>query len=77
MHNLKTKADQLKAVKRHFNMNCDICLAPVSSFTDVIKHYKEVHNCGGYLICKCEKKFNKYNEIREHCDWHEHPEDFK
>ena len=64
--------EELEAIKRHFKMKCDKCSAAVDSFTDVVKHYNEIHNLDGYMMCKCGLKFGHYVKIVKHCDWHDH-----
>ena len=58
-------------------MYCDICMMPLDSFPDAIKHHKDAHNATGYMTCNCGKKVVYLFKAIEHCVWHENPEAYK
>lgn len=67
----------LEKLSLYFKMFCDLCLSPFSTFSEAIKHFKEVHDQPGYIICNCNKKFQHLYKITQHCIWHENPEVYK
>lgn len=73
----KFKTDSHSSLlSKYFNMSCDLCDALLPSFRDTNKHYKNVHDEKGYLVC-CSKKFYRLQHMLQHCQWHVNQESFK
>lgn len=64
------KAELEDQIRDLFKMDCDICSdVKFRSLMDAQKHYRNVHQKGGYLIC-CGKKFNNTGKVVQHIRHH-------
>lgn len=68
----------MKLIMKYVKMKCDICChdETFGSFSDCKRHYRDVHNENGYVLC-CNRKFRRIVRVVQHCIWHENPEAFK
>lgn len=73
-----TEEDDMKLVLKYVKMKCDICChdETFNTFSDCKRHYRDVHNENGYVLC-CNRKFRRIVRVVQHCIWHENPEAFK
>lgn len=60
---------------QHYKLSCDLCAEPLASFSDLMRHFKHIHNQQGYLKC-CNKKIVKKCWMIEHMQVHRNPDTF-
>lgn len=64
-------------IKKHIKMLCQMCSHIDEDFSNLIKHYKEMHvGVKPYIKC-CERKLDCPSDILQHAYFHEDPEHFK
>lgn len=66
-------------IKKFYNMTCELCsMAPgtFETFADIKKHYRELHNQKGYLMC-CGRALTKRHRVVEHMQFHLNPQAFQ
>ncbi|XP_011176908.1 transcription factor grauzone [Zeugodacus cucurbitae] len=62
--------DELIAL--HMQLTCDICTFKTKSFEVLKAHFKQLHNCNGYVVC-CEKRLYKRGLLLDHIHVHRNP----
>lgn len=77
LHNNPDRMERNAQIRDLFTMRCDICSdVEFEDFLGARKHYHEVHNTRGYLIC-CGKKFWRRKAMLEHVRTHINPKAFE
>lgn len=75
--------DKLKAIREadkflaeNIQLNCCICMEQLSDFKELKSHFRQKHQCTGYVIC-CNLRFNKRTLYVDHVQLHKNPDFFK
>ncbi|XP_055623176.1 transcription factor grauzone-like [Toxorhynchites rutilus septentrionalis] len=65
-----------KKISQHCKLECDECKTSFPNFTQFKRHFREVHQTKGYVVC-CNRKFHKRVHLVEHVTKHINPDAFK
>ncbi|XP_067637510.1 zinc finger protein 501-like [Eurosta solidaginis] len=71
---LARELDQYLAENTH--LSCCLCSQSLTDFSNLKKHFREVHNCVGYIPC-CNNRFIKRTAYVDHLKLHKDPDFFK
>lgn len=50
-------------IRRHFNLDCEICHSTFDTIRNSFRHYREVHNRKGYIRCCSKQLFTRGNVL--------------
>lgn len=69
------KSEIEQQLLQHYSLACDLCSQPLTGFSELLRHFKNIHNQPGYLRC-CNKKIMKKCWMIEHIQVHLNPDAF-
>ncbi|XP_039961835.1 transcription factor grauzone-like [Bactrocera tryoni] len=73
---LKTIQEADKFLAENTQLNCCICTEQLNDFKELKTHFRQKHQCTGYVIC-CNLRFNKRTLYVDHIQLHKNPDFFK
>ncbi|XP_050329811.1 transcription factor grauzone-like isoform X2 [Bactrocera neohumeralis] len=80
---IKVESSQNKAIREadkfiaeNTQLNCCICTEQLKDFKELKTHFRQKHQCAGYMIC-CNLRFNKRSLYADHIQLHKNPDFFK
>uniref|UniRef100_A0A0K8TWT9 Transcription factor grauzone n=1 Tax=Bactrocera latifrons TaxID=174628 RepID=A0A0K8TWT9_BACLA len=80
---IKIESPQNKAIREadkflaeNTQLNCCICTEQLKDFKELKTHFRQKHQCAGYMIC-CNLRFNKRSLYADHIQLHKNPDFFK
>uniref|UniRef100_A0A182IZG6 C2H2-type domain-containing protein n=1 Tax=Anopheles atroparvus TaxID=41427 RepID=A0A182IZG6_ANOAO len=62
---LAKRQENDKRIKEFFNLECEVCSAPLEDFTQLLQHYRQVHETKGYVRC-CDKQYFRRYLLLDH-----------
>ncbi|XP_049307761.1 zinc finger protein 665 isoform X5 [Bactrocera dorsalis] len=74
--NKKTAEFDEYIAKKNFKFTCCICQTSLENFKHLNRHFREVHQTRGYVLC-CGKKLTERGLLIDHIHLHENPDYFK
>ncbi|XP_049311918.1 transcription factor grauzone [Bactrocera dorsalis] len=76
-HNTKTLIRELDDfIAENTQLSCCLCAASLKDFTDLKKHFRQEHQCVGYIPC-CNNRYRKRTLYVDHLKLHKDPDFFK
>lgn len=76
-HNTKTLIRELdEFIAENTQLTCCLCAVPLKDFTDLKKHFRQEHQCVGYIPC-CNNRYRKRTLYVDHLKLHKDPDFFK
>ncbi|XP_067637505.1 transcription factor grauzone-like isoform X2 [Eurosta solidaginis] len=63
-------------IAENTQLSCCLCSKSLTDFSNLKKHFRELHNCTGYIPC-CKNRFVKRTAYVDHLKLHKDPDYFK
>lgn len=76
-HNTKSLIRELdEFIAENTQLTCCLCAVPLKDFTHLKKHFRQEHQCVGYIPC-CNNRYRKRTLYVDHLKLHKDPDFFK